>query len=226
MKLSVLLSSILLFSTGAFAALEPLDNLQLQLVEGQAAAEKGAATINWKLSLNQTSTGAFDATTCANIEYCRLGVAFNNRNDATNKKQWMVFKGIQGSIELQDIEIAGADLVYTDDSNDSQIKAALKLSFNEFKPIKIRNLGFSALSIETDTVANEGAGNIPGYLAMGDSPVGTASAQAYSGGKYTDTTNQFDFGRETGFTGMIMNGNLALQGSLKVFSCDSTMKRC
>lgn len=223
MKLSVLLSSILLFSTGAFAALEPLDNLQLQLVEGQAVAEKGAATINWKLSLNQTTPGVFDTTTCAKIEYCRLGVAFNKRVDKDGKKQWMVFKGIQGSIELQDIEIAGADLVYTDDSNASQIKAALKLSFNEFKPIKIRNLGFSALSIETDTVANEGAGNIPGYLAMGS---GGSGESAFANGKYTDTTNQFDFGRETGFTGMIMNGNLALQGSLKVFSCDSTMKRC
>lgn len=224
MKLSVLLSSILLFSTSSFAALEPMNNLQLQLVEGQAVAEKGAATINWQLSLNQTTPGVFDAVTCTQLEYCRLGIAFNNRNDTSGKKQWLVFKGIQGSIELQDIEIAGADLVYNDDSNASQIKAALKLSFNEFKPIKIRNVGFSALSIETDTVANEGAGNVPGYLAKGSG--GGTGVGAYSDGKYTNPTNKFDLGRETGFTGMLMNGNLAVQGSLKVFSCDASMKRC
>jgi hypothetical protein len=49
---------------------------------------------------------------------------------------------------------------------------------------------------------------------------------AYANGVYTDTTNKFDQGRETGFTGMMMNGNLALQGTLKVFSCDGSMKRC
>lgn len=74
-----------------------------------------------------------------------------------------------------------------------------------------------------DTVANEGSGNIPGYLAMGSGGTGVS---AYSDGTYTNTTNQFDLGRETGFTGMMMNGNLALQGNLKVFSCDGSMKRC
>lgn len=76
---------------------------------------------------------------------------------------------------------------------------------------------------KTDTVANEGSGNIPGYLAMGS---GGTGATAYANGVYTDPTNQFDQGRETGFTGMMMNGNLALQGTLKVFSCDASMKRC
>jgi hypothetical protein len=42
------------------------------------------------------------------------------------------------------------------------------LSIKETSPILIRNFGFNAMSIETDTVANEGSGNIPGYLAMGE----------------------------------------------------------
>lgn len=218
MKNIVLFSSLFLLSGIASAALEPMDNQQLQVAEAQ-----GAATIDWTLTLNQTSTGAFDTVACGSLEYCRFGMAFNNRTDATGKKQWLVFKGVQGSIRLQAVEIDGADLIYKDKSNVDQVKAALQFSFDETKPIQIRNLGFSALSIETDTVANEGAGNVPGYLAMGSGGTGTG---AYAGGKYTNATNQFDLGRETGFTGLIMNGNMALQGTLKVFSCDATMKRC
>jgi hypothetical protein len=45
------------------------------------------------------------------------------------------------------------------------------LSIKETSPILIRNFGFNAMSIETDTVANEGSGNVPGYLAMGDGTV-------------------------------------------------------
>jgi hypothetical protein len=139
------------------------------------------------------------------------------------KKQWVVFKGMQGTIHIQNMQIDGADLLYRDDSNAEQIKAALQLTFDAAHPIRIRNFGFSALSIETDTVANEGAGNVPGYLAMGS---GGTGEKAYANGVYTNTTNKFDQGRETGFTGLSMNGNLALQGTLKVFSCDASMKRC
>lgn len=224
MKLSALLSSILIYSTSAMAALEPMNNKQMQLVDGQAAADRGAATINWELTLNQTSLGVFDTTSCANLEYCRFAIALNNRVDVNDKKQWLVFKGVQGSIRLQDIEMAGTDLIYADDGGTLQIKAALQLAFDESKPIQIRNVGFSALSIETDTVENEGTGNVPGYLAKGSG--GGTGVGAYSDGKYTNTANQFDLGRETGFTGMLMNGNLAVQGTLKVFSCDTSMKRC
>ena len=97
------------------------------------------------------------------------------------------------------------------------------MSFSEKYPIRIRNFGFSALAIETDTVANEGTNNVPGYLAMGN---GGSGVDAYAAGKYTNTANAFDNGRETGFTGLTMNGNLALQGSLKIFSCTSDMSRC
>ena len=187
----------------------------------------------------------FDSTACSDLRFCRFAMASNNRYDngsyidATGtirkpdgsagtaadlgKKQWVVFKGMQGTIHIQNMQIDGADLLYRDDSNAEQIKAALQLTFDAAHPIRIRNFGFSALSIETDTVANEGEDNVPGYLAMGS---GGAGATAYANGVYTDPTNEFDQGRETGFTGMMMNGNLALQGTLKVFSCDASMKRC
>ena len=235
MKRNILFSSLLVLFGTAHAELQTLDNQQLQQVEGQAGA-----TINWTLSLNQTSPGVFDTTTCSDLRFCRFAVSLNNRyhdgsyvsNDgkihnadgtvittATGRKQWLVFKGLQGTIQIQNMDISGDDLKYTADSTDEKIKAALKVSFKKEYPILIRNLGFSALSIETDTVANEGAGNVSGYF----------NADKYGSTAGTDikvTNSVYDQGRETGFTGITMNGNLALQGNLKVFSCDASMKRC
>ena len=235
MKRSILFSSLLVLFGTAHAELQTLDNQQLQQVEGQAGA-----TINWTLSLNQTSPGVFDTTTCSDLRFCRFAVSSNNRYDdgsyvsndgtihkkngdvttATGRKQWLVFKGLQGTIQIQNMDISGDDLKYTaDNGTDEKIKAALKVSFNKEYPILIRNLGFDALSIETDTVANEGAGNVSGYF--------NADKYGATAGPDIKVTNSvYDQGRETGFTGITMNGNLALQGNLKVFSCDASMKRC
>lgn len=233
---------IALLACGAtYAAFEPMDNQQLQAVQGQGAS---AATINWELALNQTAPGVFDAAGCAQLEFCRIGISLNNRfsdnsyidrfgqakNAAgtnipsiTGKKEWLVFKGVQGSIRIVGLDIDGTDLIYKNKSNVDEIKAALQLTFNASKPIEIRNLGFTAISIETDSVVNEGTGNVAGYLAMG---AGGTGATAYTNGKYTNATNKFDLGRETGFTGLNINGNLAVQGTIKVFSCDGSMPRC
>ena len=235
MKKSMLFSALLLVFGAAHAELQTLDNQQLQQVEGQAGA-----TINWTLSLNQTSPGVFDTTTCSDLRFCRLGLSLNNRYDdgsyvsndgtihkkngdvttATGRKQWLVFKGLQGTIQIQNMDISGDDLKYTaDNGTDEKIKAALKVSFKKEYPILIRNWGFSALSIETDTVANEGAGNVSGYF-------NADKYGATAGPDIKVTTSVYDQGKETGFTGITMNGNLALQGNLKVFSCDASMKRC
>ena len=228
MKKSMLFASLFIVAFQfSHAELKPLANQELQAVEAQSAA-----TINWSLSLNQTSPGVFanaagEYCNGTDVKFCRLAMSSNNRTTLDGRKQWLVLKGIQGTIGLNNVDIDGVDLLYSSDSNmtgvPDQIKAALQLSIKETSPILIRNFGFNAMSIETDTVANEGSGNIPGYLAMGS---GGAGATAYADGVYTDPTNKFDQGRETGFTGMMMNGNLALQGTLKVFSCDASMKRC
>lgn len=224
MKKTMLFASLFIVAFQfSHAELKPLANQELQAVEAQSAA-----TINWSLSLNQTSPGVFANAAgqyCngTDVKFCRLAMSFNNRTTSDGKKQWLVLKGIQGTIGLNNVDIDGVDLLYKDDANADQIKAALQLSIKETSPILIRNFGFNAMSIETDTEANEGSGNIPGYLAMGSGGTGVT---AYANGVYTDTTNKFDQGRETGFTGMMMNGNLALQGTLKVFSCDASMKRC
>ena len=212
-----LLFCSLLLSNFAYAALQPLDNTDMQAVEAQ-----GGADISWQLTLNQDASYNFN---CTNLPYCRLGLSLNNRNhdgtptgSATGKKLWLVFKGIQGSINLQQVKLDGVDLTYG-----SITKPAIQLSYDPLKPIQIRNFGYNALSIETDTIANEGAGNVPGYLAMGS---GGSGVTAYTNGLYSNATNAFDFNRETGFTGLNMNGNLSLAGTVKIFSCDSTHPRC
>ena len=234
MKKLTLILAFLVLSNTSHAALEQLDNQALTAVTGQ-----GGADISLQLALNQNSSGVFNCDTNA-LEYCRLAVSINNRyadgsykdalgmvrdsagnvkvadNGEVGRKQWLVFKGIQGTINIQKIELDGTDLTYN-----GIVKPAIQLSFDPLKPIQFRNVGYQSLSMETDTVANEGAGNVPGYLAKGAGGAGTG---AYVDGKYT--TAGFDNGRETGFTGLNINGNLSVAGTLKIFSCDAGHPRC
>lgn len=227
-KLALLLS--LMVSLSAQAALEPLNNTDLQQVDGQAGAD-----LSLDLKLNHTSTSTFDNGTgaiCEQAQYCRLGISLNNRNDdgsvtgsATGKKQWLVFKGIQGSINVQQLKLDGSDLTYAPLVGANITKPAMSLGFDATRPILMRNVGFNALAVETDSVANEGTNNVPGYLALGSSAT-TTGVNAYANGRYTNTTNQFDLGRETGFMGVMINGNLSIAGNIKMFSCDGTHPRC
>ena len=235
MKKLTLILAFLVVSNTSHAALEQLDNQALTAVTGQ-----GGADISLQLALNQNSSGVFNCDTNA-LEYCRLAVSINNRyadgsyRDSTGQardkdgvsianvglKQWLVFKGVQGTINIQKIGIDGADLTYIGKSLTEITKPTIQLSFEASKPILFRNVGYQSLSIETDTVANEGGGNLPGYLAKGAGGTGTG---AYVDGKYT--TAGFDNGRETGFTGLNINGNLSIAGTLKIFSCDAGHPRC
>lgn len=230
MKKLTLLAALALCVTSSHAALEALDNQELTEVTGQ-----GGADISLQLRLNHNTSAGF---VCANneLEYCRMALAINNRyadgsyrdalgvvrNSAggmianVGRKQWLVFKGIQGTINIQEIKLDGADLTYN-----SIVKPAIQLSFNPLKPIQFRNVGYQSLSIETDSIANEGAGNLPGYLAKGS---GGSGSSAFVDGKYTAAG--FDNGREVGFTGLNIHGNLSVAGTLKVFSCDAGHPRC
>ena len=235
----ILVCSLMFMSMTAFAELQPLDNQDLQQVQAQ-----GGADISWQLTLNQNSSYAFN---CANLVYCRLGLSLNNRyNDGSyvnrdtgqaynaagtpipttslGKKLWLVFKGIQGSINLQQVKLDGTDITFNGNT-----QAAIQLSYDPLKPIQIRNFGYQALSIQTDSVANEGSGNVPGYLVPLTSGTGTYAAVSTEG-----TAGRFDgydpnnptMGRETGFTGLNLNGNLSLAGTVKIFSCGASHPRC
>ncbi len=99
-----------------------------------------------------------------NVEFCHIGLAINKRfvqtdatkpvgwteNSDSGNKLWLVFKGVQGTLNIQKMGLDGADLKYLDKSNTEIIKPAIQLSFSAAQPILIRNFGFNALSIEQD----------------------------------------------------------------------------
>lgn len=229
MKKNMLFIFMSLMSLSAFA-LEPLSDQELQSVEGQAGAD-----LSLKLSLNQKADGNFDSTLCAKVEYCRLAMSLNKRfvsqkagdvnnifsdaNSDSGHKLWLVFKGIQGTINIQKLGLDGADLTYKNDSGTQIIKPAIQLSTTASIPIQVRNFGFNALSIEQDsfnsTAAAEGIGaTVADYGYLKKTTYASNNASVY------------DQNKETGFTGMMMNGNIALNGKVMVFSCDASHPRC
>ncbi|WP_262381687.1 DUF6160 family protein [Acinetobacter guerrae] len=219
-----ILGLCVMFSSHVWSGqLTELDDQSLQAINGQAGVD-----LNLQLSLNQTTNYNFDTNICtsAKLEYCRLAVSFNNRYDdgsqdtynasgvrtpsATGKKQWLVFKGIQGTVLIDKLSLDGTDVTFKNKSGVDTPRASLMFGFDASKPIKIRNLGFQSLSIETDTAANE-AGT-PGYL-------NTDKYNASSDNTFDKNNPATGVAREKGFIGVNMNGNLALTGSIKLFSC-------
>lgn len=202
-------------------ALEALDDVSIANVTAQAGAD-----LSLNLSLNHDSSDNFD---CSNLVYCRLGLLANNRYhdgsqdtlsggvvtpSATGRKQWIVFKGIQGTVNFTKVGLDGTQVQYN--SNPSINNAAIAVSFTTANPIQIRHLGFQSLAIETDTCTeantncSTGTTNLPGYLVP---------ATLYGG-------TGFDATRERGFMGLDIHGDLAVRGKLLMFSCGATHPRC
>ncbi|MFW1747099.1 DUF6160 family protein [Acinetobacter guillouiae] len=233
------------------AAMEALTDSDMQQVEGQAGAD-----LSLKLVLNQinasdsyyTTNNAykFDNGTggiCEKLQFCHLALSVNNRyvdanglaSSTEGNKLWVVFKGVQGTINIQKLGLDGVDLVYKNTTAMQMIKPAIQLSFDANQPIQIRNFGFNSLSIEKDDFTSK---TNPDGTVTENSPGATEGQYGYlKANKYVakpqttgangSTANNYDVGRETGFMGVQMNGNLVLQGKLMMFSCDSTMnKRC
>ena len=130
-------------------------------------------------------------------------------------------KGIQGTINIQKIGLDGIDLNYKSDGGADKIKAAMQLSFDAKTPIEIRNFGFDALAFGKDTFVSsptsDGDSTNPadhGYLQVSRYDSANAPKSAY------------DHGREKGFMGVRMNGNLALQGKVMMLGCDASHPRC
>lgn len=237
LKIVSLLSALIV--TVPVSAMDSLDDESLAEESGQAGAD-----ITVKFTINHDSSANF---VCADLVYCRLAMSLNNRYhdgsqdtydvssgnrtpSATGRKQWLVFKGIQGTINIQELKFDGEDVTYN-----SIVRGALKFGFTPTKPIQIRNFGFQSLALETDTVAAEGTGNTPGYLSAPgtvSTPINPGTSKRTVTGKYdystsvtegsiTYNTSAFDHGRETGFLGLNVNANLSLAGSVKMFSCSS-----
>lgn len=260
-KITTLL--LLLGTSSVHADLQTLDNQALQAVEAQAGAD-----LSLKLSLNHTSTyqfddavgGACDKTAISNtgLGYCHLGLSVNRRfvketssgskvwtvpessptAAAPARKLWLVFKGIQGTVNLQKMKLDGVDVNYKNKANPTVdvIKPTIQLGFDATLPILIRNLGYNALSIEMDnflSYIDPTTGAVVEDLtkridATGAVIASAPTAQDYGYLKATTYASGtlYDSGKETGFMGLRMNGNLAIQGNIKMFACDGTHPRC
>lgn len=209
-RLNIIITSLIwgVLTTSPVYAMDDLADEDLSEISGQAGAD-----LSLKFTINHDANANF---VCTDLVYCRLGLSISNRYDdgsqdtydvngnrvpsTTGKKQWLVFKGIQGTINIQELKFDGEDVSYY-----GITRGTLKFGFTDTKPIQIRNVGFNSLSLETDTVANEGGGNTPGYLTP---------ATLYGG-------TGFDAAKEKGFLGLNVNANLSLTGSVKMFSCSS-----
>lgn len=231
-KLSILF--LVAYCGLAHAALEVLDNQALQSIDGQAGAD-----LSLNLVLNQDTSNNFSCP--QGIAYCHLAISVNKRfvqqqsgdvgniwskpDSNSGHKLWLVFKGIQGTINIQKLGLDGADLTYKDKSGTNVVKPAIQLGFSAAQPIQIRNFGFNALSIEQDnfvsSTTSEGSSSNP-------SDYGYLKANTYAAIPASSTTvaDNYDTGKETGFMGIMMNGNLALQGKMMMFSCDGNHPRC
>jgi len=237
--LQMSLISAVFLSSLVHADLATLSSEELAAVDGQAGAD-----LSLEVRFNSDSTGVLDTTTTcttAKLAYCRLAVALNNRftnvSPTTGNKQWLVFKGFHGAINIPKIGLDGVDIPNT--TGVGGITPAILFSFSSNAPIVFNNFGFNALAIETDTIAStltvNGKGVDPvyttanaGYLARTTCNTGTTpactTANATSSGQYTAAG--FDNGRESGFLGMNINASLAVgvgavPATIKMFVCNT-----
>ncbi len=237
MKKLLFLLSVLASATSAQAGLIALDNQALGEVQGQAGAD-----LSLKLALNQTANGQFDSNLCKDRAYCHIALSLNNRyvqrqngdtdlswsrpDSNSGRKLWLVFKGVQGSLNIQKLGLDGVDLGYRNKNNTEILKPSMQLSFSAAMPIQIRNFGFEAISIEQDNFQSSSvdAGSSANAADHGYLKANTYSSAAadMSSGK----SSQFDKNKEVGFTGMMIHGNMALNGKVMVFSCDGSHPRC
>ncbi len=237
MKKIFLLWGLLSAVSGAQAGLVALDNQALGEVQGQAGAD-----LALKLALNQTRNGEFDTNLCQDRAYCHIALSLNKRyvqqqagdtalswskpDSNSGRKLWLVFKGVQGSLNIQKLGLDGVDLRYRNKDNVEILKPSMQLSFSAAMPIQIRNFGFDALSIEQD---NFQSSSIDAGTSANAADHGYLKANTYSSAAAdmnSGKSSQFDKNKEVGFTGMMIHGNLALNGKVMVFSCDGSHPRC
>ena len=198
--MKILFSSLILVMSTAQAGVVTLDNHELGEINGQ-----GGADLSWSLSLNHklptdpTKISYEYSCDASSAAYCRLAISPNNRTDKNKNMQWLVFKQIQGTLQIDKFQLDGVSL-----NTGSGERTALQLKFLEEYPLKLRNFGYAALQIETDKGATAAE---KGYLNTG-TYVDPAPSQA------------FDFGSEKGFTGLNIHGNLGMAGTIKVFGCN------
>lgn len=226
--------TVLLFtSLTVHAGLKTLDTDELTQINGQ-----GGVDLSWTLSLNHEyatdltkntistlvdgkPTAVFyklDNAACGTGNLlCRLAIAPNNHVDDAGNKKWLVFKGIQGTIQIDKFSIDGTTIL----NHKNEPQTAMQISFYDENPLKIRNWGFNTVAIETGKVNSIDADGKKTFIE------GYTNNTVYE--KYDETKSdgsivtdlvvpQFDKGMEKGFMGLNVHGNMHMTGNLKIFS--------
>jgi hypothetical protein len=210
------------------ANLVSMSTAQLNETTGQ-----GGADLSWTLSLNHVYATdmskediynrnnplevfyKLNPTACGDDKkFCRLAISPNNHVDAQGNKKWLVFKGIQGTIQIDKFSIDGTTII----NHQNNAQSAMKVTFYDDKPLKIRNLGFETLAIETGTSGKEGYANTGTYTTYMDRTYKADGNPA----EVEQNVPDFDLGAEKGFMGLNMHGNLHMSGNLKIFSYNCT----
>lgn len=253
MRRTILSLCVIGACAGANADMKSLDNTALQQVNGQAGVDMSlvlrlnqldatgsAADQVLGTTYANVSTDPRQSLDCTNRQFCRLAMTISGQgattdtnpwlHDASGNTYWFVMKGLQGYISIPKLSLDALPITYTNTSGAQDSKMALQISLSSANPIKIRHLGFEALAIEKDgNTSSCGANAGKGYLNMcgGTSVSGseTYSNGVYSSGIYGGTAG-FDQGREMGFMGLDVHGNMAVNANIAVFSCDGSHPRC
>lgn len=187
----MLAAAMLCLSTLSAHAMQEMTESALSQTTGQSGAE---ISLDMRLNLDENGNYVCEG----GVQFCRIAYASNNRVNENGETKWLVMKGVHGQIKVQQLFMEGVTGIETVDKDGNAItKSGLKLTYNPDKPILIRNFGYEALSAEDD--------------------IGTDKAYLRTN---TYTGTGFDAGRETGLFGMVVNANLQMGGTVKIFGIE------
>jgi hypothetical protein len=201
------LCAILAGVGAAQAGLVGINDEALDEVSGGAGI-----ALSLDLRINADASGnqlAFCSAAATRAE-CRLAVSLNNRGTAgtaVGDQEWLVWKGFYGRIFVPYLTLDASTVEYdTDTAGVTKVAPAVRFGFGgAANKIKIQNFTISNMAIERDAQLTAAANNptagdpaVKGYLARS----------------------------EDGFLGLRMNGDIAIDGSLKIFACGADHVRC
>jgi hypothetical protein len=128
---------------------------------------------------------------------CRLATSLNNRGTAGVNQEWLVWKGFYGRIFVPYLTLDASSVTYTNDGGGTTTVSAARFGFGgTANKILVQNLTISNMAVERDNLLT--AAGTRGYAATS----------------------------EDGFLGLRINGSIAIEGSLKMFACNSDHPRC
>lgn len=207
--MKTILSLVLILASAAtYAELQPISNEEMSAETGQATGI--IASFDFRLNADKTGTVLPLCTDASTRTECRIAISLANRGTDNVDKNWLVFKGISGRIYVPKITLDAATVNYG-----TGPVAAMVFGFGgSANPIQIDNWVIDNVGVEIDN------GTSPGYMKDTGSSTGTNTTAAYTSAN-----------ANSGFMGVQISGpsntaNLAINGTLKVFSCPPTHPSC